>query len=88
MTSRAGITCRGHVEGSRAGGMQVARGDLHLRIGGVITVQTLRVKCKCQLVVRLKANTCYQEFLQSLSSSINLLVSDLCSGLWPLRRYY
>ena len=32
-----------------------------------------RVKRKCQLVVRLKANKCYQELLHFLSSYINLL---------------
>ena len=39
--SRAGVMYRGHVEGSRTGSMRVAKGDLHLRIGGVIIVQTL-----------------------------------------------
>ena len=34
---------------------------------------SLRVKRRCQLVVRLKANKCYQELLSSLSSYINLL---------------
>ena len=45
----------------------------------------LRVKRRCQLVVRLKANKCYQELLRYLSSYINLLniklfawVSDKC----------
>ena len=84
---RAGVTGWGHVQGSRAGGMRVARGDLHLRMGGVI-VQTLRVKRKCQLVVRLKANECYQELLRYLSSYINLLNIRLCLGLWPLRKCY
>ena len=42
-------------------------------MGGVITVQTLRVKRRCQLVIRLKANKCYQELLCFLSSYINLL---------------
>ena len=41
-----------------------------------------------QLIVRLKANKCYHELLRYLSSSINLLVSDLCSGFWPLYRCY
>ena len=81
--SRAGVTWKR----LRAGGMRVARGDLHLRMGGVITVQTLRVKRRCQLVVKLKANECYQELLRYLSF-YNLLVSDLCSGPWPLRRCY
>ena len=70
-------------KGLRAGGMQVARGDLHLRMSGV---QQCRVKRRCQLVVRLKANECYQELLRSLSSYINflsrlqrVLPSDPCS---------
>ena len=51
--------CRGYGVKSRAGGMRVGQGDLHLQIGGVIIVQTLQVKRGCQLVVRLKANKCY-----------------------------
>ena len=86
--SRAGVTCRGHIQGSVTGSMWVVQGDLHLQMGGVITVQTLRVKCRCQLVVRLKANECYQELLRYLSSYINLLNIRLCSGLWPLRKCY
>ena len=86
--SCTGVTCKSHVEGSRARGVQVGRGDLHLQMAEIIIVQTLLVKRKCQLVVRLKANKCYQGLLRSLSSSINLLVSDLCSGLWPLCRCY
>ena len=57
----------------RAGGMRVARGDLYLQMGGVVTVQTLRVKRRCQLIIRLKANKCYQKLLRSLSPYINLL---------------
>ena len=83
--SRARVTYRAHVKESRTGGMQVAQGNLHLQMGGVIIVQTLRVKCRFQLIVRLKANKCYQELLRSLSSYINLLdiklfaqVSSLC----------
>ena len=86
--SRARVTCRGHVEGSRAGRMRVAHGDLHLQIGEVITVQTLRVKRRCQLVVRLKANKSYQELLRSLSSYINFLNIRLCLGLYSLRKCY
>ena len=67
------ITCRGHVQGSDAGDMRVAQSDLHLWMGGVITVQTLWVKRMCQLVVRVKANKCYQRLLRYLSSYINLL---------------
>ena len=64
------VMCRGHVQGSRAGGIRVARSDLHLQMGGV---PQCRLKRKCQLVVRLKADKCYQELLCSLSSYINLL---------------
>ena len=84
-------TCRGHGVRSHAEvlcrGMQVARSDLHLWIDRVIIVRILWVKRKCQLVVRLKANKCYQELLCYLSS-YKLLVLDPCSGFWPLRRYY
>ena len=39
-----------------------------------LTVRTLQEsKCRCQLVVRLKANECYQKLLCYLSSYINLL---------------
>ena len=92
---RAGVTGWDHVQGSRAGSMRVARSDLYLRMGGVITMHTLRVKRICQLVVRLKANKCYQELLCYLSFYINnitdttpgvvlivLLVISLRS-LWP-----
>ena len=42
------------------------------------SVDFLRVKYKYQLVVKLKANKCYQELLCYLSS-YNLLVLDPCS---------
>ena len=64
---------KGHVQESRARGIQVAQNDLHLQIDEVITVQSLWVKRKCQLVVRLKANKCYQELLCFLSSYMNLV---------------
>ena len=82
--SKGEVMCKGHVEGSRAGGMQVAWGDLHLQIGRVITVQTLWVKRKCQLVVRLKANKSYQELFCSLSSYINLLNIRLFAQVFGL----
>ena len=50
--------------------MQVARNDLHLQMGGV---WQSRLKRRYQLVIRLKANECYQKLLCSLSSYINLL---------------
>ena len=80
MRSREGVTCRGHVEGLRARGMRVAQGNLHLQMGEIIIVQTLRVKRKYQLVVRLKANKYYQELLRSLSSYINFLNIRLLRG--------
>ena len=85
--SRAGVTCRGHMEGSRAGGMRVAQGDLHLQMGGVIIVQTLQVKRRCQFVVRLKPNKCYQGLLCYLSSYINLLNIRLCGWLQAPGRF-
>ena len=88
MSSHAKVTCRGYMELSRARGMRVAQSDLHLQMGGVITVQTLWVKRGCVLVVRLKANKCYQELLCYLSSYINLLNIRLCLGLWPSRKCY
>ena len=51
----------------------------------VVTVRTLQVKCRCQFVVRLKANKCYQELLCFLSSYINLL--DLLN-LQGLRHWF
>ena len=71
--SQGEVTCKGHVERLYAGGTQVARDDLLLQVGGVITMQTFWVKCRCQLVVKLKANKYYQELLCFLSSYINLL---------------
>ena len=65
--SRGEITCMA----SRAGGMRVARGDLHLQMSGVIIVQILQVKRRCQLVIRLKVNKCYQGLLCYLSFYIN-----------------
>ena len=76
---------QGSNEGLAYRGMQVTQHDLHLQMGGVITVQTFRVKRRYQLVVRLKANKYYQELLRYLSSYINLLnirffarISGLC----------
>ena len=86
--SRGDVTCRGNVQGSRARGIQVARSDLYLWMGGVITVQTLWIKRRCQLVVRLKANKYYQKLLRYLSSYINLLNIRLCSSLWPSHECY
>ena len=84
---RDGVTCRDHVQGSRAGDMQVARSDLYLQMGGVITVQTLWVKRRCQLVVRLKANKCYQGLLCYLSSYINFLSIRLCGQIQASSRF-
>ena len=68
--------------------MRVAYSDLHLRMGGVIIVLTLWGKRRCQFVVRIKANKCFQEFLCYLSSYINLLNIRFFSGLWSSRKCY
>ena len=50
-----------------------------------LTVQTFWAKCRCQLVVKLKANKYYPELLSFLSSYVNL--QDLKAspvGSWPL----
>ena len=83
--SRDEVTCRSHGVRSHAGSMQIAGSDLHLQMGGV---QQCRLKRRCQLVVRLKTNKCYQELLCYLSSYINLLNIRLCLGLWPLHKCY
>ena len=57
-------------------------------MSGVTTVQTLQVKHRYQLVIRLKANKCYQKLLCYLSSYINFLNIRLCSGPWSLRNCY
>ena len=71
------VTCRGHVQGA-------------CKLPGVICIyewakfnsaDSSRVKRRCQLVVKLKANKYYQELLRYLSPYINLLVLDLCLGL-------
>ena len=73
--------CRGHVQGV-------------CKLPGVICIykwaefngtDSLRVKGRCQLVVRLKANKCYQGLIYYLSSYINLLnllnLQSLCGRL-------
>ena len=69
MRSFARVTQRGHVQGA-------------CKLPGIICIQkqvelynadSSRVKRRCQLVVRLKANKCYQELLHYLSSYINFL---------------
>ena len=51
-------------------------------------VWTLQVKCRCQLIVRLKVNKYYPELLIFLSSYINLLnllnLKASAVGSWPL----
>ena len=85
------IVCKGHMQELRAESMWIIHSNLHLQMGGVLTMQTLQVKRKCQLVVRLKANKCYQELLCYLFSYINLLNqqtslvdSRLLAGFRPL----
>ena len=82
--SRARATSRGHRVRSRAGGMQIAQSNLYLQMGGVVMVRTLWVKCRCQLVVKLKAIKCYKRLLYYvsfyiLSLAYSLLLSPLCS---------
>ena len=82
--SHVGVTWRGHVQ-------RVSK------LPGVICIYKWfelysadfsRVKRRCQVVVRLKANKRYQELLCYLSSYINLLNIRLCLGLWSLRKCY
>ena len=76
------------MHGSRAKGRQVDKSDLHLQMGGGFKrADSPKVKRRCQLVVRLKTNKCYEELLCYLFF-YNLLVLDPCSGLWVLRRCY
>ena len=46
-----------------------------------------KVKRKCLMVIRLKANKCYQELLCYLSSYINFLNIRLCGWLQALGRF-
>ena len=76
------VTCKGHVQRLSAGDMQFARSDLHLQMGGGFnSTNSFRVKRRCQLLVRLKANKCYQGLLCYLSSYINFLNIRLCIRL-------
>ena len=77
-----GVTGWGHVWEPHAGGMQVARSDLYLQMDGVITVQTLWVKRRYQLVVRLKAIKCYKKLLCYLSSSTSGLLFIVVTALF------
>ena len=70
LRSRAGATCRGHMQGA-------------CELPGVICIyewwsynsaDSLRVKRRCQLVVRLKAIECYKGLLCYLSSSTSGLL--------------
>ena len=74
---RAGVTGWGHVQGA-------------CKLPGIICIyewvefsnsDSLRVKRRYQLVIRLKTNKCYQELLYYLSSYINLLNIRLCVWL-------
>ena len=71
--SRGENTCGGHVEVSRIGACELSGVICIYEWVELYTVDSLRVKRRCQLIVRLKANKCYQELLCSLSSYINLL---------------
>ena len=51
------------------------------------SADSLRVKCKCQLIVRLKANKYYQKLLYYLFFNMNLLNIRFCSQLKALGRF-
>ena len=67
-----------------ARGIRVVWGDLHLQMS---RVEQCRVKCRYRLVVKLKANKCYQKLLCYLSSYINLLNIKLCGWLQAPGRF-
>ena len=77
------VTCRGHMQELRIDGIQVAWSNLHLQMGGVVKVQTVQVKCRYQLIVRLKAIKFYKGLLCYLSFytpslAYSLLLSPFC----------
>ena len=80
--SCAEITCRGHVDHLE----QFAFTNEWSYNSAEVTygMDSSRVMCKCQLIVRLKANKCYQEWLCYLSFYIDFLNIRLCSWLEPL----
>ena len=69
------------MQGSRAGATLITRSALHLQIGGVIIVRTLQVKCRYQLVVKLKAIECYERLLYYLSFLYHFLDFKQSRGL-------
>ena len=85
--SYEGVTCKGHLEGV-------------YKLPGVISIykwtefnssDSLRIKRRCQLVVRLKTIKYKDNISRYLSSSICLVTSDLCyqrSNLWPFDLWY
>ena len=92
----AGVTCKSHVQGLYAGIICKSHIQRSYKLPGAICIykwtefnstESLRVKYRCQLVVRLKANNCYQELLCYLSSYINSLNIRLCSRLQAFSRF-
>ena len=82
--TRAGVMWKG----LHAKRMRVARSDLHLQTGkGFNNADFFKVKCRCQLVVKLKANKYYQGLLCYLSFYIKLLNIRLCSQLQAPGRF-
>ena len=90
--SRGKVTCRGHVDGVACRGHASCSGWSAFTDGRSFnSTDSSRVKRRCQLVIRLKANKCYQELLCSLSSYINLLsllnLQGLCGWLLAPGRF-
>ena len=84
---------KGHVQESKGEVMCKSHAQGACKLTGVICIYEwaefndgdfLRVKCKCQLVVRLNANKCYKELLRSLSSDINFLNIRLFAQVFGL----
>ena len=71
--------CRGHVSYQGESAFTRSRRAVKgIDKGDGFNVRTfLRVKCRCQLILRLKANKCYQELLRFFSFYINLLIIRL-----------
>ena len=83
------VTCRGHVSYQEKSAFTGWRGIVgrNGKSDGFNVRASLRAKHRYQLIVRLKANKCYQELFCYLSS-YKFLVLDSSSGLWSSCRYY
>ena len=80
---RAGVTCRNYVQGA----CKLPKVICIYKWVELYKVDSSKIKYKCQLVVRIKANECYQELLSYLSF-YNFLVSDPCLSSWPFYKCY